>query len=48
MGRFPRLEAREMDQEPTLPMIGTLTSVSMKKDGLEGHPGPLRHLESPD
>ena len=48
MGRFPRLEAREMDQEPTLPMIGTLTSVSMKKDGLEGHPGPPRHLESPD
>ena len=32
-------EAREMDQEPTLPMIGTLTSVSTKKDGLEGHPG---------
>ena len=28
-----------MDQEPTLPMIGTLTSVSTKKDGLEGHPG---------
>ena len=41
-------EAREMDQEPTLPMIGTLTSVSTKKDGLEGHPGPPRHLESPD
>ena len=49
-GRFPRLHggAEEMDQEPTLLMVDVHTNVSRKKDGLEGHPGAPRHLESPN